>query len=81
MLLLSNPKNLFPSFDDEPKSRFMDEIAHTTEGDVVKSPERKRVRTGSKSNAKDKDKTVVRDAQEESKEYKPEGEQATSASS
>ncbi|KIP06827.1 hypothetical protein PHLGIDRAFT_128016 [Phlebiopsis gigantea 11061_1 CR5-6] len=65
-----------PSFDDDPKSRFMDEIAHTTEGDIVKSPERKRPRNGSKSSAKDKDKAAARDTPDESnaKEYKPEGE-------
>ncbi|KAF9481201.1 hypothetical protein BDN70DRAFT_931099 [Pholiota conissans] len=35
---------IIPSFDDDPKSRFMDEIAYTTDGDV-KSPQRKRART------------------------------------
>lgn len=40
-------KNLghyIPSFEDDPKSRFMDEIAYTTEGEI-KSPQRKRART------------------------------------
>ena len=46
------PKNLghfVPSFDDDPKSRFMDEIAYTTNGDGVRSPARKRLRTASYS--------------------------------
>ena len=34
-----------PSFDDDPKSRFIDEIAYTTDADGVRSPERKRPRT------------------------------------
>ncbi|KAH7921899.1 DUF1714 domain-containing protein [Leucogyrophana mollusca] len=33
-----------PSFEDDPKSRFMDELAYTTDADGVKSPERKRPR-------------------------------------
>ncbi|OBZ69056.1 hypothetical protein A0H81_11095 [Grifola frondosa] len=33
---------LIPSFDDDPKSRFMDEIAHTTDAGGVRSPKRKR---------------------------------------
>lgn len=44
------PKNLghfIPSFEDDPKSRFIDEIAYTTDGDGVKSPTRKRSRTTS----------------------------------
>ena len=42
------PKNLghfIPSFDDDPKSRFMDEIAYTTDAEGIKSPVRKRLRT------------------------------------
>ncbi|OJA08796.1 hypothetical protein AZE42_01282 [Rhizopogon vesiculosus] len=31
-----------PSFDDDPKSRFIDEIAYTTDADGVRSPERKK---------------------------------------
>lgn len=41
-----------PSFDDDPKSRFMDEIAYTTEADGVKSPERKRSRKMSHSDGR-----------------------------
>ena len=36
-----------PSFDDDPKSRFIDEIAYTTDADGVRSPSRKRPRTDS----------------------------------
>ncbi|KAG6918746.1 hypothetical protein DXG01_011937 [Tephrocybe rancida] len=43
-----NLGHFIPSFDDDPKSRFMDEIAYTTEGDI-KSPQRKRKRTASSS--------------------------------
>ncbi|CAL1712760.1 unnamed protein product [Somion occarium] len=34
-----------PSFDDDPKSRFMDDLAHTTESNGVKSPKKKKPRT------------------------------------
>ncbi|KAH7913417.1 histone acetylation protein-domain-containing protein [Hygrophoropsis aurantiaca] len=34
-----------PSFEDDPKSRFMDELAYTTDAQGVKSPVRKRSRT------------------------------------
>lgn len=35
---------VIPSFDDDPKSRFMDEIAYTTDGEL-RSPKPKRART------------------------------------
>ncbi|TFK73586.1 DUF1714 domain-containing protein [Pluteus cervinus] len=62
----SDQKNLghfIPSFDDDPKSRFIDELAYTTEGDLIKSPIKKRSRTlhteGSESKkGKDKDKSA-----------------------
>ncbi|KAI5986787.1 histone acetylation protein-domain-containing protein [Pisolithus marmoratus] len=38
---------IIPWFDDDPKARFIDEIAYTTEADGVKSPERKRPRIAS----------------------------------
>ncbi|GLB38442.1 putative histone acetylation protein [Lyophyllum shimeji] len=41
-----NLGHFIPWFEDDPKSRFIDEIAYTTEGDV-KSPTRKRSRTSS----------------------------------
>lgn len=40
-----NLGHFIPSFDDDPKSRFMDEIAFTTEEPGVRSPERKRSKT------------------------------------
>jgi len=42
-----NLGHLIPSFEDDPKSRFMDEIAYTTEADGIKSPARKRPRKDS----------------------------------
>jgi regulator of Ty1 transposition protein 109 len=39
-----NLGHYIPSFDDDPKSRFMDEIAHTNESLEVRSPKRKRRR-------------------------------------
>lgn len=42
-----NLGHIIPSFEDDPKSRFMDEIAYTTEADGVKSPARKRPRKDS----------------------------------
>jgi len=39
-----NLGHYIPSFDDDPKSRFIDEIAYTTDGEI-KSPQRKRART------------------------------------
>lgn len=42
-----NLGHYIPSFDDDPKSRFIDEIAYTTDADGVKSPERKRPRKDS----------------------------------
>ncbi|KAK7056700.1 hypothetical protein VNI00_002417 [Paramarasmius palmivorus] len=52
----SNTKNLgnyIPSFDDDPKSRFIDEIAYMTEKEGIKSPPRKRARTISTSRHED----------------------------
>ncbi|KAF7982937.1 hypothetical protein HWV62_25234 [Athelia sp. TMB] len=39
-----NLGQFIPSFDDDPKSRFLDEIAYTTDADGIKSPVRKRPR-------------------------------------
>ncbi|KIJ17702.1 hypothetical protein PAXINDRAFT_175515 [Paxillus involutus ATCC 200175] len=36
--------HVIPWFDDDPKARFLDEIAYTTDAEGVKSPERKRPR-------------------------------------
>ncbi|KAG9315924.1 histone acetylation protein-domain-containing protein [Chiua virens] len=37
--------HVIPWFDDDPKARFLDEIAYTTDAEGIKSPERKRPRT------------------------------------
>ncbi|KAF9468551.1 DUF1714 domain-containing protein [Collybia nuda] len=63
---LKNLGHFIPSFDDDPKSRFMDEIAYTTDGDGVKSPARKRSRTmshGEGSHSKDKEAVVEKETQ------------------
>ena len=39
-----NLGRLIPSFEDDPKARFMDEIAHTTSSDVIRSPVRKKAK-------------------------------------
>lgn len=43
-----NPTNLghsIPSFDDDPKARFLDEIAYTTNDEGIRSPRAKRAKT------------------------------------
>ncbi|TRM63972.1 histone acetylation protein-domain-containing protein [Schizophyllum amplum] len=45
--------HFIPSFEDDPKSRFMDDIAYTTEGEV-KSPIKKRPRTESSTDGSHK---------------------------
>ncbi|KAG6827416.1 hypothetical protein H0H92_011864 [Tricholoma furcatifolium] len=47
-----NLGHIIPSFDDDPKSRFMEEMAYTTNGEI-KSPRRKRRRTGSTTEAEE----------------------------
>jgi len=37
--------HVVPWFDDDPKARFLDEIAYTTDAEGIKSPERKRPRS------------------------------------
>lgn len=39
-----NLGRFIPSFEDDPKARFIDEIAHTTNSDVIKSPARKKAK-------------------------------------
>lgn len=48
-----NLGHYIPNFDDDPKSRFLDEIAYTTE-EGIKSPVRKRSRTNEESGANKK---------------------------
>ncbi|EJC98879.1 uncharacterized protein FOMMEDRAFT_128560, partial [Fomitiporia mediterranea MF3/22] len=62
-----NLGQLIPSFDDDPKSRFMDEIACTTQVDGLRSPHRKRRRT-SDTEAKDKDSDNSRNHKEKEKQ-------------
>jgi regulator of Ty1 transposition protein 109 len=64
---MKNLGHFIPSFDDDPKSRFMDEIAYTTDGDI-KSPQRKRART----NTNELTRTTTRESSGE--EQKPLGE-------
>ena len=68
---MQNLGHYIPWFDDDPKSRFIDEIAHTTDADGVKSPERKRARTLSRTVSRD---TVVAGEEHIAKSHKPEGE-------
>ncbi|KAG8214461.1 histone acetylation protein-domain-containing protein [Butyriboletus roseoflavus] len=42
---LTHIGHVVPWFDDDPKARFLDEIAYTTDAEGVKSPERKRPRS------------------------------------
>ena len=44
-----NLGNFIPWFDDDPKSRFLDEIAHTNASEAIRSPKRKRPRQPSSS--------------------------------
>ncbi|KAI0693988.1 histone acetylation protein-domain-containing protein [Cytidiella melzeri] len=68
-----NLGHFIPSFDDDPKSRFIDEIAFTTEEVGVRSPERKRSRTfGEKDEDAGKPASVA--SKEVTKEYKVQGE-------
>ncbi|KAK7690347.1 hypothetical protein QCA50_007004 [Cerrena zonata] len=39
--------HVIPWFDDDPKSRFMDDLAHNTETNAVKSPKKKKPKTSS----------------------------------
>ncbi|KAH8104823.1 histone acetylation protein-domain-containing protein [Cristinia sonorae] len=83
-----NPKghtglgHFIPSFDDDPKNRFMDEIALTTDSNSIKSPKKKKPRTvsGGKPNSKarparDEEAAVEKKKEKEDEE---EGEQETS---
>ncbi|TFK40616.1 histone acetylation protein-domain-containing protein [Crucibulum laeve] len=68
-------KNLgdyIPYFNDDPKSRFLDEMAYTTPGDTIKSPARKRSRTASDV-ANPKNKEAVEDISTQ-KDDRPSGE-------
>lgn len=64
---MKNLGHFIPSFDDDPKSRFMDEIAYTTDGDI-KSPQRKRARRDTN------ELTRTTTTESSSEEQKPHGE-------
>jgi regulator of Ty1 transposition protein 109 len=53
-----NLGNFIPSFEDDPKSRFLDEIAHTSESDAIRSPVRKKSKKGLNEEAGEKKKEV-----------------------
>ena len=56
---MKNLGHYIPYFDDDPKSRFLDEIAFITDGG--ESPRRKRPRTMTESKEKEKEKEEVKD--------------------
>ncbi|KAJ3564989.1 hypothetical protein NP233_g7928 [Leucocoprinus birnbaumii] len=77
-----NTRNLghyIPYFEDDPKSRFMDEIAYTTGGEV-KSPVRKRARTATsvdetrQREEKDRDNGKEKEKEKTEKDDRPLGE-------
>lgn len=76
----ATPYNLghfIPSFDDDPKTRFMDEIACTTQVEGVLSPKRKRAKTSkladaSSSSSQGREEAPA--AKEREKEARPHGE-------
>jgi len=66
-----NLGHYIPSFDDDPKARFMDEIAHTTNTEGVHSPKRKRPRAHARST---NDQIPNNAAAEDNDETSPQGE-------
>jgi regulator of Ty1 transposition protein 109 len=51
-----NLGRFIPSFEDDPKARFMDEIAHTTNSDIIKSPARKKAKKAADEDVQDAEK-------------------------
>ena len=68
---MKNLGHYIPYFDDDPKSRFLDEIAFITDGG--ESPRRKRPRTMLEGNEKEKEEEEVKE-KEEVKSERPQGE-------
>ncbi|KAJ7644058.1 DUF1714 domain-containing protein [Roridomyces roridus] len=62
---LRNLGHFIPSFDDDPKSRFIDEIACTPDADGIRSPPRKRARRGSHADDSTKDAAPTREGKEQ----------------
>lgn len=71
-----NLGQFIPSFDDDPKSRFMDEIAYTTEADGIRSPVRKRPRKGSDIKGEDRHEEEAKQPRHGGEKEKPPGELA-----
>ncbi|OCH90895.1 hypothetical protein OBBRIDRAFT_729811 [Obba rivulosa] len=69
-----NLGHYIPWFDDDPKSRFIDEIAHTANVDGVRSPKQKRPRPIHGKTEDRARKEVPRDEDEEGKDNQPAGE-------
>jgi regulator of Ty1 transposition protein 109 len=65
---VKNLGHFIPSFEDDPKSRFMDEIAYTTDGDI-RSPQRKRARRNTAGSTTAEEATTTT-----AEEHKPLGE-------
>jgi len=59
--------HVIPWFEDDPKARFLDEIAYTTDAEGVKSPERKRPRTSRTSQRSEEDAESGSDRKEATK--------------
>ena len=59
--------HVIPWFDDDPKARFLDEIAYTMDAEGVKSPERKRARTSRTSQRSEEDAESGSDRKEATK--------------
>ncbi|CDO68273.1 hypothetical protein BN946_scf184842.g36 [Trametes cinnabarina] len=74
--------HFIPWFDDDPKSRFIDEIAHTSNSEGVRSPQRKRPRASTSSRTEQDAAAAEGDVEEKEKDKskeeprKPSGELA-----
>lgn len=66
-----NLGHFIPSFEDDPKNRFMDELAVINEGDTVKSPARKRPRLISTGEEKEKERQREKERDKEKEGEKP----------
>ncbi|KAA1469757.1 hypothetical protein DENSPDRAFT_796610 [Dentipellis sp. KUC8613] len=70
-----NLGHFIPSFEDDPKNRFMDEIALLTEAEGTKSPVRKRPRLASRGGKTEKDADHEKEKEKEhARDEKPKGE-------
>ena len=69
---LTHIGHVIPWFDDDPKARFLDEIAYTTDAEGVKSPERKRPRANHATQRSEEDAESGSDRKEVSSSAKSE---------